>query len=485
MERLLLAWLCLCVAGCYNFTPANGAVKCGDNAAHPCPKGYACAPNHTCWKSGSVVPGTACTRASDCTGGFCADGVCCDSPCNGVCESCNQPGALGACTPIAAGSDPDHECAFKTAAAVPDAGTAGTITLDVNQCGGSCDGNRACKYPDKTTSCGAPFCSSEALAEVPTCDGNGSCNLQETSCQSFACKGGACNKSCSALTDCQTADYCNVNTNQCVAKKADGLPCVNDFECAHGHCVNPVAGRTAVCCNTACSDTGMSCDSGTCACQGQSCANGCQLFYRDSDGDKHGDETGTLGNGRAIAGCVGTAMIAQGGFNWYPDDQPNKQHLDCDDSDADTFYGQTTFFDHLNKRNNGDFNCDGVETHGLPEYNGMSCHICRRVDPSGACGQFGDNICTDTFYEAVGFTCGYVASDGGGGYRCVAYPTDEYGYNFYTVGQMSMVHQSGFTQIVACADTKPWVTCNPCPGMTNQAPPAQPQPLPTKTQTCR
>src|SRR5262249_52404328 len=129
VASLVTASLCLWLAGCWGFTPSNGAVKCGDNSAHPCPSGYYCAPNHTCWKNHTIPPATPCKSGSDCTGGHCADGVCCNSDCTGTCESCNQPGdALGSCTPIAAGSDPDLECGAKSSSSV-DGGAAGVVTL--------------------------------------------------------------------------------------------------------------------------------------------------------------------------------------------------------------------------------------------------------------------------------------------------------------------------------------------------------------------
>ena len=63
--------------------------------------------------------GTACTGTADCAGGrFCVDSVCCDTTCGGVCNSClssQTHGSTGTCAPIAAGLDPDNECAGPTA----------------------------------------------------------------------------------------------------------------------------------------------------------------------------------------------------------------------------------------------------------------------------------------------------------------------------------------------------------------------------------
>jgi hypothetical protein len=43
-------------------------------------------------------PGQACTSSSQCLGNlFCADGVCCNAPCNGPNQSCVVPGHVGVC----------------------------------------------------------------------------------------------------------------------------------------------------------------------------------------------------------------------------------------------------------------------------------------------------------------------------------------------------------------------------------------------------
>ena len=45
-------------------------------------------------------PGTPCSLATECDPMFCVDGVCCDSPCDGPNESCNQQGNEGTCLAI-------------------------------------------------------------------------------------------------------------------------------------------------------------------------------------------------------------------------------------------------------------------------------------------------------------------------------------------------------------------------------------------------
>ena len=63
--------------------------------------------------SGVDNTGSPCTQPTDCLSGYCVDGVCCNSPCEGLCQSClaSDTGAPeGLCFLITAGTDPYDEC---------------------------------------------------------------------------------------------------------------------------------------------------------------------------------------------------------------------------------------------------------------------------------------------------------------------------------------------------------------------------------------
>src|SRR5204862_298790 len=49
--------------------------------------------------------GDPCTGDGECYSGACAQGVCCDRPCDGACRVCNGSGAVGRCIALAAGAD--------------------------------------------------------------------------------------------------------------------------------------------------------------------------------------------------------------------------------------------------------------------------------------------------------------------------------------------------------------------------------------------
>jgi hypothetical protein len=126
-------------------------VKAGTEVAGSCDSGKACDGTGTCKTKNS----TACTSGAECASGFCVDGVCCDSACDGACVSCNQEGRVGKCTPYQAGTDPQTECGNGTGA-----------------CKSTCDGVGNCAYPQYTVKCG----------DCLNCDGYGSCSSYDYTC---------------------------------------------------------------------------------------------------------------------------------------------------------------------------------------------------------------------------------------------------------------------------------------------------------------
>jgi len=123
-------------------TPArmcDGSGTCQSSSPGPCAGGYTCgltscrasctnnaqcvATSHCNTSSSPGVcegdhdPGNfPCLSGADCKNGFCVDGFCCNSACNFQCEACStaktgSPNTNGTCAAVAAGTDPDNECA--------------------------------------------------------------------------------------------------------------------------------------------------------------------------------------------------------------------------------------------------------------------------------------------------------------------------------------------------------------------------------------
>lgn len=144
-------------------------------------------------------PGTgqSCVKNSDCPTGFCAESVCCDSPCTAGCSSCNLPGLAGRCSPIPAGMGPRLENACR-------AETMQTCGFD-----GSCDGLGGCRKHVKGTDCGNSSCNNNIEQPASKCDGAGVCISEVAKpCAPYMCGARACSTECRRNADCTPDALC-------------------------------------------------------------------------------------------------------------------------------------------------------------------------------------------------------------------------------------------------------------------------------------
>ncbi|MFT3923177.1 MAG: hypothetical protein QM778_11650 [Myxococcales bacterium] len=81
----------------------------GTDPEMECPNAQLCAAPGVCAPE-NRPNGSECSEDALCASGHCADGVCCESACDGVCEACNMAEQAGMCVPFAAGTDPANEC---------------------------------------------------------------------------------------------------------------------------------------------------------------------------------------------------------------------------------------------------------------------------------------------------------------------------------------------------------------------------------------
>jgi hypothetical protein len=105
-----------CAAGvglsCSPFTCDPQTNLCHTFCSGPddCALGQACSKSGLCGGNNGVGP---CAVDSECLTGFCAQGVCCVSSCDGPCSSCALPGSLGTCEPVPPSGLPDGSvCPF-------------------------------------------------------------------------------------------------------------------------------------------------------------------------------------------------------------------------------------------------------------------------------------------------------------------------------------------------------------------------------------
>ena len=180
-------------------------------------------------------PGDNCGGANECLSGFCANGVCCDTACDQICEDCTMARtgvADGTCAATTDMTDPDNDCT-----------------------NGACNGNRMC-----------------ALDDGQGCTMGGDClsgNCADNVCCDMACNG-LC-EGCTALLTGGSNGQClaigagNDPGMECMNGACDGQrmcvlsggqPCMNDSECLSTMC------RDGFCCGSDCNGLCEACDIG-------------------------------------------------------------------------------------------------------------------------------------------------------------------------------------------------------------------------------
>ena len=231
---------------CSAMLNCNSGTKNGTETDVDC--GGIASANATC--GNTCAQGKKCSDNSDCTSNFCADGVCCDKACNGLCEACSAARK-------GSGSD----------------GTCGNIPInqpDVSQpttCASpsACDGNKGCKSINGQTCATNTDCVSGSCADGVCC--NSVCNGTCMAC-SAAAKGGGQDGVCGniainlpdtlAAAQCTGMMSCDGNG---VCKNNVGQPCANNTQCVNATCVD------SVCCGVASCPACQSCalgGNGTC-----------------------------------------------------------------------------------------------------------------------------------------------------------------------------------------------------------------------------
>ncbi len=259
-----------CTAGTLSNQVCNGSAACRKNTTSCAPftctadgKGCAtsCASDGECagtqYCDSTHVCATKAMRAALCTGdhqcvsGFCVDGVCCDSRCDGQCQACAEPGSVGTCGPVS------------NKPRAPRADCAGAGTPCYGRCGGT--NIAACDYPTGGTTCGAGC--SDGKRQV--CDGTGACLAPAPCSGNFACDGTTtCKSNCASDDDCASGFTCAAG--KCAPKgaatcSADGSQSIPGGDAGPVHTCAPYRCTSAGTCGTQCTTTddcaaGSNCD---------------------------------------------------------------------------------------------------------------------------------------------------------------------------------------------------------------------------------
>ncbi|MHB8873629.1 MAG: hypothetical protein ACYC8T_08075 [Myxococcaceae bacterium] len=191
----------------------NAYVCSGADAGCPtaCGNDAGCAPNAACQNYiyvGVLPPGSGCLADAECSTGFCSDGACCDTRCDGACDACNLPGWVGTCTVSSSGNPGAPSCAPY--------GCDGVVSSCPTGCATAAD-------------CASGFLCVGGLCASPASNGNG-CET-DAECQSGFCTDGVC---CSARCG-GACDSCNLagSVGSCAFSPAGstGEPSCNPFAC--------------------------------------------------------------------------------------------------------------------------------------------------------------------------------------------------------------------------------------------------------------
>jgi hypothetical protein len=247
-----------CVNGIYNPPPTCNAIgQCvasrvqpcspyacnGDTCFGACSTSAECALGATCTNGscGLKPRGATCAAGRECSTGFCAQGVCCDSACTVACMACNLMLFAGTCTPVIDGvPDPQGKCKATDPALC---GTTGTCRKG------------ACAYYDAGLNCSAAVCATtNSVTPASTCDGSGACRTPTAQpCGNFACMDGACKSSCTEATQAQDCIPPNTCVSYSCGLKLNGTACTEARQCSSGICTE------GVCCNAPCTESCKTC----------------------------------------------------------------------------------------------------------------------------------------------------------------------------------------------------------------------------------
>ncbi len=183
--------------------PASASAPCPDafgceldgrSCRTTCTENYHCAPGAACFGGACrATTATQCSKDDQCDSGFCADGFCCNSRCDGECRSCAVAGSEGVCSYVPNGQDPDDECGS-------------------GACGATCDGQGECLGTSAGKQCAAASCAgSDVLLQASTCAASGDeCPARvQVGCGAGTCRNAACSLRCANDSDCSDGAECS------------------------------------------------------------------------------------------------------------------------------------------------------------------------------------------------------------------------------------------------------------------------------------
>jgi hypothetical protein len=146
--------------------------------------------------------GETCDLVSQCASGSCVDGFCCNSACDGACDTCNA--IPGQCTVVPAGSAGTPSCSPRRCNGV-DPVCPARCAADSD-----CADGFGCDRPTGACVSGS-VCVDEQTLRAPT--------GLTSDCRPYACRSGACLSTCSGVKDCAFPAACD-EVGRCITARA-------------------------------------------------------------------------------------------------------------------------------------------------------------------------------------------------------------------------------------------------------------------------
>jgi N-acetylneuraminic acid mutarotase len=204
----------------------GGQYRCLDGACKmSCLSDADCLPAAWC-AAGKCQPKSpsglhACALDHECETEICADGYCCNAPCQGQCEACDVPGHEGTCVALTPVTPPEDHARPACTRKQPDDPCSQTRCdgVERKECAGYIGQEDA--FLCRQASCVA------GVAVVPVhCDGQGHCPAvapdNTVLCEPFVCGAGACLTTCTTNTDCVGGYHCDLDHGMCAPWACDG-----------------------------------------------------------------------------------------------------------------------------------------------------------------------------------------------------------------------------------------------------------------------
>jgi hypothetical protein len=207
-----------------------------------------------------LAQGQPCASNGDCASEACANGVCCDSLCDGTCQACDLPDQPGTCGDVLDGTT--HPKCPPGQACMGNVCKSGGANGDTCQTNSGCLSKNcvamSCRLPDGEP-CNDPVqCASNYCGSIKKCDAPPDSKLCKSGQQSGLTCLAAPGEPCGSNLDCASDLSCAGN----ICRADNGTDCTSYYQCYSGFCNIPAGETMGIC--SSCTGAPNECGGGMC-----------------------------------------------------------------------------------------------------------------------------------------------------------------------------------------------------------------------------